>query len=81
MLLKKDAASTGIVTVIGAVDSGANLVLSSPGDFVTVVNTGSDWKTMAKLSLFLPLRGQLPVLAGRPQELILLEQQMRMILL
>jgi hypothetical protein len=38
-LLKKDAASTVIVTVIGAVDSGANLVLSSPGDFVTVVNT------------------------------------------
>jgi hypothetical protein len=29
--------------------------LSSPGDFVTVVNTGSDWKTMAKRSLFLPL--------------------------
>jgi hypothetical protein len=68
-MLLKDA-GTGIVTVIGAVDSGANLVLSSP-DFVTVVNTGSDWKTMAKRLLFLPLRGQLLVLAGRPQELIL----------
>jgi hypothetical protein len=51
-MLLKDAASTGIVTVIGAVDSGANLVLSSPGDFVTVVNTGSDWKTMANCSYF-----------------------------
>jgi hypothetical protein len=26
--------------------------LSSPGDFVTVVNTGSDWKTMAKTVSF-----------------------------
>jgi hypothetical protein len=44
--------------------------LSSPGDFVTVVNTGSDWKTMAKRFYFSRC-GQLLVLAGRPQELIL----------
>jgi hypothetical protein len=78
-MLLKDAASTGIVTVIGAV-SGANLVLSSPGDFVTVVNTGSDWKTMAKRLLFLPLRSTAGT-GGTTAELILLEQQMRMILL
>jgi hypothetical protein len=36
---------------------------------------------MAKTAPISPLRGQLLVLAGRPQELILLEQQMRMILL